>query len=242
VSSFAIPAQAGMMGMLTDEVLTISASNDAGQGSVTITQAMGTWMGDIYTWSLASPMDILAPNDDVIATIQEGTTLFYNVDPVVSIGFNVAAGASTTAFNISSGLLSFAAISPAYGQTSAGYTITDVNGDTATLTPLFGGGTAAYRADYNGFIPTGTAFATMLPSLTTGPGGTLSTNDEFPGPIGSGNFTAIAGAVTDISNGFSFQLTPFDLASGTGRFEIIPEPTTLLLLGLGAMAIVRRRN
>ncbi|MBI5864678.1 MAG: PEP-CTERM sorting domain-containing protein, partial [Planctomycetes bacterium] len=37
-----------------------------------------------------------------------------------------------------------------------------------------------------------------------------------------------------------FTLSPFDLASGTTTFEIIPEPASLALLLIGGLLIRRR--
>jgi hypothetical protein len=38
-----------------------------------------------------------------------------------------------------------------------------------------------------------------------------------------------------------FTLTHDDLASGTNSFEVIPEPSTLALVALGALSMLRRR-
>jgi hypothetical protein len=48
--------------------------------------------------------------------------------------------------------------------------------------------------------------------------------------------------LTDIGIQFKFTLTPLDAAAFTGYFEVIPEPGTICLLGLGALGLLRKRR
>jgi hypothetical protein len=48
-------------------------------------------------------------------------------------------------------------------------------------------------------------------------------------------------ADTDITMVYTFTLSPGELASFNGRFDVVPEPATLVLLGLGALLLRRKK-
>jgi hypothetical protein len=70
------------------------------------------------------------------------------------------------------------------------------------------------------------------------------------GPFGSGNILPQNQAITlpgpspvttDLEIVFTFTLSPGDVATMNGRLEVVPEPATMVLLGLGALLMRRRK-
>lgn len=220
------------------------------QGNTASAEITGAWSADgaTYQWSSTSTVELWDQSSDTLLGClnpldgngQPTYSAFqYVQDPVVNLNFAVQAGASDTVFVIASSLLSFPTINSAQAAASAGFSVTDFNGNGATLTGLVGTGSAfGYLAQYNGFAFTqsGTTFAEVLPGIGAGPFGTNTANANVPGA----GTTAI-GSVSDMSSLISFRLSRFDLASGTTSFVITPEPASFALLGLGALALLRRR-
>ena len=171
----------------------------------------------------------------------ESTSIEYVADPIVNLSFSVAAGNSTTVFMIGSALLSFPTISSAQARASVGFSVTDFfGGDGATLAGIGGyTGTAGYVAQYNGFAGTnsGTSFAEVLPSIVAAPFLTNTDSATLP----ASGYTPI-GSVSDMSSLVAFTLSAGDFASGTSTFEIIPEPTTGMMLLVAAGALIGRRR
>lgn len=219
---------------ISDPVVVFEATGSLGSGSFSVSLEDGQWSGDSWSWMLVDPIDIYNDSGELIATIAEGSA-FVQEDPVVSIGFAVIAGDFDTLFTISSGTVSFPTIVGATGRTSAGYTLTESNGDTATLTGMQTGG-ALFSAFYNGT----TTFADLLhgPFVESDAFGTQAGTDEFP----AGGAFALVGDVSDISIQWDFMLTAGDQASGTGVFVVVPSPAGLSLLALGGYGLVRRKR
>jgi len=202
-------------------------------------------------WSFASnePWTMYATDGTALAILNpvedtEGQcSATYIADPVVNLSFSVQAGSMspTTTFMIGSALLAFPTINGAIGRASAGYSVTDTEGDAAILDGIGdpAGAQGAYLAQYNGFAGTvsGTTFCEFFPLITALPDQTAAPSQNEPA-VG---FNAIVPPVSDMSSFVSFTLTRNDLASGTTNFEIIPEPASLALLLVGA-ALLRRRN
>lgn len=204
--------------------------------------------GDGQTWSWESndPVE-LWDGDNLVATLNPesgtGSSVMFVSDPIVNLNFSVQAGAMTTNIMIASALLTFPTISNAQGAASASYSVTDTNGNGATLTgvgdPM--GSQGGYLAQYNGWAgmlpnPAGTTFAEVHQVINAGAFQTQTANANVPG-VGLQN---IPGPVSDMSSLVSFTLTPFDLASGTTNWVIVPEPASLALVALG-FVFVRRR-
>lgn len=156
-------------------------------------------------------------------------------DPAVSLAFSVTAGAWDTAVTITSALVGFPAITNPDAYASASITVTDNNGNGATVTGLFTG-MKSYEARANG-----AAWADLIDLVTALP------NDSETGkgrrPVVSGAWETIPGAVSSIQAAYRFMLTAEDSASGTSRFEVVvPEPAVLALLAMGGLALLRRRR
>lgn len=206
----------------------------------------GQWSADgtTYTWSSSEPHNFYASDGTFLGSMNpsgQTSSIQYVVDPIVNLSFSVQAGNSTTAFSIGSALLSFPTIAAAEARASVGFSVTDFSGgDGATLTGTGGhSGTAGYTAQYNGFAGTnsGTSFLEALPSIVTAP--FLTAVDSVTTP--AAGYTSI-GSVSDMSTLVSFTLSAGDFASGTSTFEIIPEPTTGLLLVAAVGALLARRR
>ena len=198
------------------------------------------YTGDTFEWQLPAPLTIYDENEAPLATI-DYLSMSGDKDPFVTLGFAVAAGAAPTAFTITSATIGFAPIVSGLAFASAAVTLTDGSPliDGATMTGAFPGA-HIYQAQYNGI--TG-VFADLVPSLVAPPGGvSFSGVDRLPA-VGR---IPIPGAVVDIESQFKFTLSPFDLASGTSRFDIIvPEPSSVVLALVGAVGLawqVRRRR
>jgi MYXO-CTERM domain-containing protein len=217
-----------------DPVVVFEASGSMGSGSFSVSLDDGAWNGDSWSWMATDPIEIRTDSGDLIVTVTEGSA-YIEEDPVVALGFAVIAGDFDTLFTISSSTVSFPTIFGATGRATAGVTLTESNGDSATLTGMQPGGTL-FSANYNG--------ANNFASLLSGPFvegdafGSESATDEFP----NGGAFALVGDVSDISVQWSFELTAGDQASGTSAFVVVPSPAGLSLLTLGALGVARRRR
>jgi len=258
LAAFAFTASPALAGLPTNAI-TISATNENGWGSFTVDLSNPAFQGGLdglgnYDWNLenwlaANGLDKIEIKDSEGDVIAELTSLAiqYIADPVISTNFAVQAIGADTRFTISSGPLSFPTISAAdaIGRASASMTVTDffipggIGASGVTLVGEQAGG-GIVSATYNGAIGVGPVFAEMLtPGMfAPAPGGSDAQAVDVPG---GGAFTSIGAAVSDISVGFDFTLSAWDLASGNATFEVIPTPGAVILLGGGLVAARRRR-
>ncbi len=237
ILALSTPATAGLSNFL----FLIEVTTPQGNGSWQAPYDPAGWIGDTYTWTLAHDIPITSPTGKLLATVQAQTTsLRVIADPVVSLNFDVVAGASNTNFLISSALLSFPTIAAAQGKASAGITATDLNGDGVVRTGGYLTSTKSYLAQTNGLAGTesGTTFAQLVDNASNP--AAFSTDVES-GELG---FVPIAGAVSDMSTAVKFTLSANDSASGTSVFVVqpIPEPATGLLISLALPATLMRRR
>lgn len=230
--SVILPVAAADLGQT---ILTITATTGRAEGTLEISQSDGHWDGDDFFWSVDHPLDICAPGGAVIGQFGPASVAFY-ADPQVNLGFAVQATDSATSFTISSSLLSFPTISPAAARADAAFTLQDFMGFGATLTGAGPGG-GAYLTQYNGFVPGGTTFGEGISFMQVLPPDVLTTLNYASDPMG---LYLPIGAASDMSSQIAFTLSPFAFASGSANFEIIPEPTALLLMLVGLVAARRR--
>lgn len=240
IAGLALIAPSVAQAELSPIVFSIEATSSAGTGSWKLTLGEGgTSTSKGYSWTRNQPIEIRDTVTDAVIATLNWADVVYIFDPQAIVQFQVTAGNADTDITITSALNAFPGITNAIGRASAGVTVTDLNGDGASLTGLGVGG-AAYEAHYNGMVPAGTPFAELLTApVFAGIADTGSANDASPG---GGAYTAIAGTVTDMSARFHFRLSAFDSASGTSNFEIVPEPGAVVLLSIGIGLVARRRR
>lgn len=183
-------------------------------------------------WNLqdtfAQGVDIAAENNqNVILAHLHGLTIAFQSDPVVTLGFSVTAGEFPTSFSFSSPLMTFDPLINAEAYAEAAILVT---GPGATLWGSYTGG-KAYKALYNDT----TTFAFLVDTPIT------SYSAEDTGP-----FQALPGTITSMQSKFQFILSAHGTASGSSYYEItgdvIPEPASILLLGLGGLVLLRKRR
>lgn len=194
---------------------------------------------DYYRWTLASPVNVYSSENpgNLLATIN-GFSVELDGDPGVSLGFAVSAAAVDTHITVTSSTVAFAPLINPLAFATAAITVTDDDSSPlgASATGLFPGN-LAYRATYNG----ATTFADLVLPVTAATDSSAIGSGRFP----LAGMTVIAGAVSSISSQFDFLLSANDSASGTSRFNVVPEPSTLALGMIGALGLawlVRRRR
>ncbi len=207
-------AYATFVGTLLD--VQVSAGSDTGEWTLVIPTP-----DDPLLWQLNGPIDIYSSqNANTLLASIDDLTLQLNGDPQVLVNFAVTAGGTNTNFSISSALVAFSPLTNPQAFATAAVTVTDNDSNGATVSGSFPG-SKAYEATYNG----GTVFADLVsPVIAPVDSSNIgSQRNPLAGTI------PIAGSVSSIAAGFSFVLTASDSASGTSRFSVVPEPSTVVL-------------
>jgi hypothetical protein len=245
-------APAALAGGFSYETFFVSAKTGSGdQGFFLLTIDHGDYdpLSGTYDWSVPEAIEIRDVfSNELIATIMSAE-IHYALggpagpqpgggNPIVNLDFAIQADDELTEITVTSALLDFDTINGAEGRSSAGITVTDLLGDGAAMNGLQPDGNM-YTAQYNGLAPGGTQFTSFFDTLEASDFGSNSTSAESaPG----GAFLPIGDPVNNMSSQFNFSLTPFDLASGTSTWEIVPAPGAIALLALGGLVGTRRRR
>jgi hypothetical protein len=219
----------------TATIVVVDAENAGESGQFAALFPANALIEGTYGYELDAPVTINSAGGTQLGTLNS-LGLVFNADPAVSLEFSVRAGAYGTNFTITSATISFDPISAAsaVAYATAAVTVTDRNSNGATLTGLFAGN-KAYQARFNG----STVWTSLLNNLSAGAGSTNNADDRTPTlPT---IWQSVGYQVSMISSQFKFHLTALDSASGTSMFEVVPEPATLGLLGLGLLLVLRRR-
>lgn len=215
----AIPASA-------DVILTITCTSD-GQSSAR--EFLVPCNGGLADWTMSGPVDIFGQDNVLLGRIRE-LEFQSDSEPFVNLKFAVEAGTVDTTFDIHSAVLSFDPLMNPRAWASAGITLTG-DGDGATLTGLLAGGNC-YEARYNSSI----VYTDLVTGFTASPDVTVTQSARRP----NAGYEDLSVIINSMEAEFNFTLSALDQASGTSRFEVIPEPTSMSLLALGALSLLRR--
>jgi hypothetical protein len=231
-------AEADLASNLSDVVFEIQVSSALGEASFVVTQADGLFVGDtMFFWPPEPPLepfDLIDPNNNNVIASLDGGNAFYMGDPQIGQGWAVVAGEAETTITITSGLLSFPTLDGAEGLVSAGLTLTDNDGDGATLAGI-GGTIGTYVT--NGQAPGGDVFITLTGTLEVDmPGDTVDASAD------TGGFIPVGDSIMSMSQQYTFTLSPNDGASLTSNYVIIPAPAALPALAAGLLLGRRRRR
>jgi hypothetical protein len=164
-----------------------------------------------WTWSSSERIEMRSPTTgDLIAILNpdgKESSVTYIDDPTITVAFAVQAGAVPTTFVITSGVLSFPPFN-AEGRATVGMSVSDTDGDGATLTGNHSGG-GSYLAQYNGI----STFTELITGIVAGAYSSSTASADFP-PVGF----APMGSLSDMSVVIDFDLTANDQASGTSTY------------------------
>jgi hypothetical protein len=211
--------------------ITVEATNSDGRGTFTVNLPANPT--DPYTYNNPNVVELRDSENMLIGSIDD-IQVHLEGDPVASISFVATAGAFPTTFSINSAVVSFPPILNPIGNAISTVTLTDTSTNGASITPV-APNTGLFLPTYNG----STLFFPLVGPQTISSGGAVTANE------GTGN-QVIAGSVSSIQARFNFTLSAMDSASGVGRFEVVPEPSTIILAGaaaiIGAVSMWRRRN
>ncbi len=225
---------------LTGTMVTIEASAGSKTGELEYFFPANT-TGQ-YAWSLNQPEPIVAGDGTVLATLNT-LDLAFEADPVVGVDFEVLAGGATTTFDITSATIGFDPLTDpdAIAQATVAVLDTD-NSGSVLLAGLMGAGGDAYAARYNGATVWAYLIRVVQACGTPGPGLWARVRAGRPVRPPLTTREPILDTLSSIESQWMFSLTSDDTAIGSSTFDVIPEPATLSLLGVGILLLIRRRR
>ncbi len=236
--AFCMALAAPAVADISNPPLIFTASSSLGEATFKVSLEDGEWISeDTWVWNLPSTVDFV--NNDtgsLIARLTQGSS-YIQEDPVLAGGFSVMAGAVDTTFTITIGSLGFSTINSPLARASGGMTVTDGDGNGASVAGLMPGGTMYYTS-YN----FGTPFASLIAGPLVEPDAWGSETDSDEYPAGAGNFIALGVPAFEMFAEWKFTVSANDSAAGTGVFVIVPAPAVLGLAGVGFGLLAARRR
>lgn len=230
----------GALANISDPFIVVTATNASGSGTFSV-PLIDTTPGPngSVSYSLAAPFDIM-DGLNVIGTITQLTSsvlpLAGGLPNSINLSFTFLAGTSDTRFVVDTALLCIDPIFDEAARATAGFSITDSNGNGVTSTGNYAGG-AHYTARYNGVAPGGTTFANLIAGpVSAGAGDTTTVSDRSP----LAGFTPLGADVDDMSAQWDFTLTPGDQIGVTSSYFLVPSPGALSIMGLAGFGFIRR--
>ena len=205
-------------------------------GSEMMTEAGAPVMGVTETWN---PVTGMWSGTWSTAMWDATWNLALDPDPgisgVIGLTNNNATMMQAMTFNVSMATIGYYPAG-SFMTGSSAITVTDANfSGSATMSTQTG--VAMYTALIDGtqLIPSGELFPDAYTLTATGLGAANSANTSFT------STTPIALA-SSMGINHLFRLSPGDNATANSTFYVIPEPMTVSLLGLGALALLKRRR
>jgi hypothetical protein len=200
--------------------------------------------GDLTAWWLQTedaegnpiPVDPNNPYTDIADIEITGLSALLKTDPFVTLNAsfsNPTAFTQTYTLTITLPIPAFA-----YNATvasSVGITVTDSIGGSVTASSVTPEG--IYSGQVNGVT-----ILTLLPDPTSVGCATAGCSDTETDNGGVPQLPATPGVATSIGIQLKFTLSAFDQVGITSRFEIVPEPSVLALLGIAFAALVVSRS
>jgi len=227
---------------VSNPALTLSASNGSGTYSTTVlfSSFTATTFASQPAWEYTLPAQDLFDGPNFVARLDAPLFIRYTSESTGShrqqinaLNFTVKSGSSDTTFSILTGVLSFSPLTNLMALATTGATLTDTGSGSATVTGLHSGG-KMYRANYNGAIPGGTAFALLNGSYGTN--GSQVQNDSITPSV------PVAGSASNIQAEWAFKLSASDSFGVTSRYQMMPAPAGLLAIAGGLLGASRRRR
>lgn len=201
---------------------------------------------DILSWSLPAEGIVLGDGEQDLASFTD-LNVSFDADPQVDLNFavrNSNPNASVRITITAATIGIFPGIENAQGAASASVTLTQGNdsyADTGYVQGQFPD-SKIYQARYSNLQTqnTQTVFANLVSSMNVLPYQLgISLTETLPGM----GLLDMNDTVWMMEAQYDFILSPGDQASGTSTFLVIPEPATMIFLGVaGLAAVIRRRK